>query len=96
MVVDDLLHLLRDAEHGDRGNSVVRIAETITRVGRSLGVHLVATTQSERELSRIFETDMLFPVIRFRADGVRMEKSGEAMWDMIGQKSDVFSVFSDQ
>jgi len=95
VVVDDLLHLLRDAEHGDRGNSVVRIAETITRVGRSLGVHLVATTQSERELSRIFETDMLFPVIRFRADGVRMEKSGEAMWDMIGQKSDVFSVFSD-
>lgn len=95
VVIDDLLNLLRDAEHEDRGNSIVRIAETITRVGRSLGVHLVATTQSERELSRIFETDMLFPVIRFRADGVWMEKSGEAIWDMIGQKSDVFSVFSD-
>ena len=95
VVIDDLLHLLRAAEHEDRGNSVVDIVETITRIGRSVGVHLVATTQSERELSRIFETDMLFPVIRFRADGVLMEKSGEAMWDMIGQKSDVFSVFSE-
>lgn len=95
VVIDDLLHLLRAAEHEDRGNSVVDIVEGITRVGRSLGVHLVATTQSERELSRIFDTDMLLPVIRFRVDGVLMEKSGEAMWDMIGQKSDVFSVFSD-
>lgn len=96
VIIDDLLNLLKDAEHADRGNSVVDIVGGITRIGRSVGVHLVATTQSERELSRIFETDMLFPVIRFRADGVLMEKSGEAIWDMIGQKSDVFSVFSDQ
>lgn len=96
VVIDDLLHLLKAAEHEDRGNSVVDIVEGITRIGRSVGVHLVATTQSERELSRIFDTDMLLPVIRFRVDGVLMEKSGEAMWDMIGQKSDVFSVFSDQ
>jgi len=95
VIIDDLLNLLKDAEHADRGNSVVDIVEWITRIGRSAGVHLVATTQSERELSRIFDTDVLLPVIRFRADGVLMEKSGEAMWDMIGQKSDVFSVFSD-
>ena len=95
VVIDDLLHLLRDAEHEDRGNSVVDIVEWITRIGRSAGVHLVATTQSERELSRIFDTDMLLPVIRFRADGVWMEKSGEAMWDMVGRKSDVFGVFSE-
>ena len=96
VIVDDLLHLLRAAEHEDRGNSIVDIVEWITRIGRSAGVHLVATTQSERELSRIFDTDILLPVIRFRADGVLMEKSGEAIWDMIGQKSDVFSVLSDQ
>ena len=96
VIIDDLTNLLKDAEHADRGNSVVNIVEWITRIGRSVGVHLVATTQSERELSRIFDTDMLLPVIRFRASGVLMANSGEAIWDMIGQKSDVFSVFSDQ
>lgn len=94
VVIDGLDFFLRAADFSDR-NRLAHHIESIGRLGRGLGVHLVATTQSERSMPYAASTDLFPSMIRFRADGVPMANSGEAVWEVDGQTGDVFSVFSD-
>lgn len=94
VVIDGLDFFLREADFSGR-NLLTRHIESIGRLGRALGVHMIATTQSERALPYASCTDLFPSMIRFRADGVLMANSGEAVWEVNGQTGDVFSVFSD-
>lgn len=94
VVIDGFDFFLREADYSGRNLLTHRI-ESIVRLGRALGVHLIATTQSERSMPYASSTDLFPSVIRFRADGVLMANSGEAVWEVDDQTGDVFSVFSD-
>lgn len=94
VVIDGFDFFLREADYSGRNLLTHRI-ESIVRLGRALGVHLIATTQSERSMPYAASTDLFPSVIRFRADGVLMANSGEAVWEVDDQTGDVFSVFSD-
>lgn len=94
VVIDGLDYFLSAADFSDR-NRLAHHIESIGRLGRALGVHLVATTQSNRALPYASCTALFPSMIRFHADGVLMANSGEAVWEVDGQTGDVFSVFSD-
>ena len=94
VVIDGLDYFLRTVDGLGR-DRIARHIGSVGRLGRALGVHMIATTQSERALPYSSCTDLFPSMIRFHADGVLMANSGEAVWEVNGQTGDVFSVFSD-